>query len=219
MFTDWDVSREAQSLDLTETTEQQEAAAARAVARAATGPDDLHHLLDALGLPAPATHPSPTTPDGDTMDTPITEVTEHPAPTADVTVEQLLAWADDHPAATIRTKAVRIRDGLHGLRERHSADEAQRAAEERVAKLRAELDQAQRELKAVKNRAGAAGTGAEADPVPVASGRRDRAAIRTWARANHYEVADRGVIPQRVLDAYDAAHTTPHRTGRPAEGR
>ncbi|MEW1552329.1 Lsr2 family DNA-binding protein [Streptomyces tsukubensis] len=206
MFTDWDVSREAQSLDLTDTTAEQEAAAARVVARAATGTDDLHHLLTILGLPA-----VPDTAEGASMNTPATDPTEQPTAAVDHTVEELLAWADDHPAAAIRTKAARIRDGITVLRERRDADDAQHAAEERVAKARAELDQAQQELKAVKNRAGTAGTGAEADLVPVASGRRDRAAIRTWARTNNYEVADRGVIPQRVVDAYDAAHTTPDR--------
>ncbi|MFI2214966.1 histone-like nucleoid-structuring protein Lsr2 [Streptomyces sp. NPDC020141] len=214
MFTDWDVSREAQSLDLTETTEQQETAAARVVARAATGPDDLQLLLTALGLPASTTPASLNTSDtaeGASMNTPATDLTEQPTAAVDHTVEQLLAWADDHPAATIRTKAARVRDGITALRERRSADDAQHTAEERVAKLRAELDKAQQELKAVKNRSGAAGTGAEAVPVPAASGRRDRAAIRTWARANGHEVADRGVIPKQITDAYDAAHTAPDR--------
>ncbi|OUC77450.1 hypothetical protein CA983_43815, partial [Streptomyces swartbergensis] len=34
------------------------------------------------------------------------------------------------------------------------------------------------------------------------------AAIRTWARANGYQVADRGTPAKAVLDAYDAAHRT-----------
>ncbi|WDN55858.1 Lsr2 family protein (plasmid) [Streptomyces clavuligerus] len=77
--------------------------------------------------------------------------------------------------------------------------------------MRAELDQAQQELKAVKNRVGAASTGPEVAPVPVGAGRRDRVAIRIWARTNGHEVADRGVIPRNVVDAYDAAHTVPDR--------
>ncbi|EDY48799.1 hypothetical protein [Streptomyces clavuligerus] len=114
MFTDFDVSREAQSLPLTDTTTEQQAAAARAVARAATGPDDLQHLLDVLGLPAGTTPTQPTTHEGESMNTPATE--PEPATAPDDSVEHLLAWADDHPAAAIRTKAARIRDGLHGLR-------------------------------------------------------------------------------------------------------
>jgi len=31
------------------------------------------------------------------------------------------------------------------------------------------------------------------------------AAVRTWARKNGYQVADRGRIPREVQDAYDAA--------------
>jgi hypothetical protein len=34
------------------------------------------------------------------------------------------------------------------------------------------------------------------------------AAIRTWARANGHQVADRGSPPKTLLDAYDAAHRT-----------
>ncbi|WP_425276524.1 Lsr2 family DNA-binding protein [Streptomyces swartbergensis] len=32
--------------------------------------------------------------------------------------------------------------------------------------------------------------------------------MRTWARANGYQVADRGTPAKAVLDAYDAAHRT-----------
>src|SRR3954452_18696449 len=41
------------------------------------------------------------------------------------------------------------------------------------------------------------------------SGKRDpqqTKAIKEWARANGHEVAERGRIPQRVIDAYEAAH-------------
>lgn len=34
--------------------------------------------------------------------------------------------------------------------------------------------------------------------------REDMAQIRAWATENGYEVADRGRLPQNVLDAYDA---------------
>lgn len=36
-------------------------------------------------------------------------------------------------------------------------------------------------------------------------GGRDVKAIRAWARAHGHTVSDRGQIPRRVLDAYDAA--------------
>ncbi|MGW0615023.1 Lsr2 family DNA-binding protein [Streptomyces sp. NPDC002788] len=43
---------------------------------------------------------------------------------------------------------------------------------------------------------------------PASAPRRALAAIRTWARANGYQVADKGDPAKAVLDAYDAAHRT-----------
>jgi hypothetical protein len=37
-------------------------------------------------------------------------------------------------------------------------------------------------------------------------GRSDLEAVREWARANGFEVADRGRIPRAVTEAYSAAH-------------
>jgi hypothetical protein len=212
VFTDLDVSRQAQSLPLEAITTAQEAAAIQAVTRAATGPGDLHHLLDILGLRTDTALTIPTTREGTTMTTPATETTRpgQPSTPAGDPIEQLLGWADAHTAASIRTKAARIRDGLHSLRERRAVDDAQRAAEERVARLRAELDQAQQDLKAARNRTTVT-TSPRPAPVQVTSGRRDRDAIRAWARAHGHPVADRGVIPQPVLDAYTAAHSAPDR--------
>jgi len=42
--------------------------------------------------------------------------------------------------------------------------------------------------------------------LPKSGPKRDLAAVRKWAAANGYEVADRGRVPQTVLEAYDAAH-------------
>lgn len=36
--------------------------------------------------------------------------------------------------------------------------------------------------------------------------RRDRQAVRAWARTHGHPVSDRGQIPRRVRQAYDAAH-------------
>ncbi|KAB1641910.1 histone-like nucleoid-structuring protein Lsr2 [Gulosibacter chungangensis] len=41
--------------------------------------------------------------------------------------------------------------------------------------------------------------------LPATGPKRDLTAIRKWANANGYEVADRGRIPHSVLDAYDQA--------------
>ncbi|MFD2675367.1 histone-like nucleoid-structuring protein Lsr2 [Gulosibacter bifidus] len=42
--------------------------------------------------------------------------------------------------------------------------------------------------------------------LPKAGPKRDLAVVRKWAAANGYEVADRGRVPQQVLDAFDAAN-------------
>ncbi|WP_431329786.1 Lsr2 family DNA-binding protein [Streptomyces sp. IPPR8] len=51
MFTDWQQALEAEGLPLSATSTEQEAAAARALARRATSKEDLVLLLDAVGLP------------------------------------------------------------------------------------------------------------------------------------------------------------------------
>lgn len=56
--------------------------------------------------------------------------------------------------------------------------------------------------------------GGRGRPVPAprsggSTGRRDpeqTKAIKDWAKANGYQISDRGRIAQRVLDAYEAAH-------------
>ncbi|GAA2733435.1 Lsr2 family DNA-binding protein [Streptomyces nogalater] len=125
-------------------------------------------------------------------------------------IEALLAWAEGHPAASIRNRAAHVRSDLTELSERRTADAAQRAAEERVAKARAELEAAQAHLRQVKS-GGRAATedhpSATVSAAPKADGKRSKenlAAIRTWARAHGYQVADRGTPSKTVLDAYDA---------------
>ncbi|MEU6602902.1 Lsr2 family DNA-binding protein [Streptomyces flaveolus] len=132
-------------------------------------------------------------------------------------IEALLAWAENHPAAGIRNRAARVRSDLTELTERRADDEAQRQAEERVAKAKAELEAAQAQLRAVKA-GGHTATAVQAAPRPAPApapaaptGKRSKeelAAIRTWARANGHQVADRGNPAKAVIDAYDAAHRT-----------
>jgi hypothetical protein len=60
-------------------------------------------------------------------------------------------------------------------------------------------------------RAGGGGGGAPVRRARAAAARggggRDRTAeIREWARANGHQVSDRGRVPARVVEAYDAAH-------------
>ncbi|MFD8651004.1 Lsr2 family DNA-binding protein [Streptomyces mirabilis] len=155
--------------------------------------------------------------DADTENSTSTPETDVPAPVSTTDADQieaLLAWAENHSAATIRNRAARVRSDLTELTERRASDAAQSAAEDRVAKARAELEAAQAELRQVK-----AGSRITAEdpattsfaPVQGPGGKRsseELAAIRTWARANGHQVADRGNPAKTVLDAYDAAHRT-----------
>ncbi|MFJ1832196.1 histone-like nucleoid-structuring protein Lsr2, partial [Streptomyces sp. NPDC088178] len=119
-------------------------------------------------------------------------------------IEALLSWAKDHPAAVIRNKAARIRSDLSELTARRKADDAQREAEQRVAKLKAELEQTQETLRAVE----AGGRPTAPAPTGTKRSKEQLGAIRTWARANGHQVADKGNPAKAVLDAYDAAHRT-----------
>ncbi|MEH0450148.1 Lsr2 family protein [Streptomyces sp. B21-102] len=134
--------------------------------------------------------------------------------------EALLVWAENHPAAAIRNRAARVRSDLTELTERRTADAAQREAEERVARAKAELEAAQAQLRQVKsggrtateNQTMSASQGTTvvtAAPAPNGKRRKEElAAIRTWARANGHQVADAGMIRKSVVEAYDAAHRT-----------
>ncbi|MGV9247991.1 Lsr2 family DNA-binding protein [Streptomyces sp. NPDC003710] len=182
--------------------------------------DALRHAKTAdavqhTGLPAP---------DADTQDSTGTPETAAAAPDSTMHadgIEALLVWAESHPAAGIRNRAARVRSDLTELTERHATDAAQREAEERVAKAKGELEAAQAQLRAVK--AGGHAATAVQDATPLVSapapaaptGKRSKeelAAIRTWARANGHQVADRGSPSKAVLDAYDAAHRTTNLT-------
>ncbi|MFJ7069780.1 histone-like nucleoid-structuring protein Lsr2 [Streptomyces sp. NPDC101115] len=138
-----------------------------------------------------------------------------PLPVSDA-VQELIDWAAAHPLCGIRSRAARITADLAELSERRDSEAAQRAAEEKVAKARAELEQAQEELRAVK--AGTRSTaGAGTEPTPIRAGlgsgrtREELAAVRAWARENGHQVADVGMVPKRVLEAYDVVHQAPVR--------
>ncbi|MFE9679404.1 histone-like nucleoid-structuring protein Lsr2 [Streptomyces sp. NPDC006259] len=184
--------------------------------------DSLEHVRDTLGLSEgelaeALQHAGLPAPDADTEDSTGTPETATAAPDSTMEadgIEALLAWAENHTAASIRNRAARVRADLTELTERRATDAAQREAEERVAKAKAELEAAQAQLREVK--AGGRPATAAQDvtplaPAPAATGKRSKeelAAIRTWARANGYQVADKGNPAKAVLDAYDAAHRT-----------
>lgn len=215
MFTDWAQALEAESLPLDPTSAQQLAAAARVTARHSHDKDDLGLLLDVLGLPTdpdtftallpliPETGDAPTmtiTPAAEAIDVPVVPLTfSNP-------VQELLDWATAHPAAQVRNRANRITADLAELTERRDTEAAQREAEEKVARAKAELERAQEELRTVK--AGTRTTAGVPTAARTGSGRsrEELATIRSWARENGHQVADLGMVPKRVLEAYDAAH-------------
>ncbi|MEU6680912.1 histone-like nucleoid-structuring protein Lsr2 [Streptomyces sp. NPDC046925] len=137
-------------------------------------------------------------------------------PAASADFQELLAWATAHPAASVRNRAARITADLSELTDRRDSEAAQREAEDKVAKAKAELESAQEHLRNVKTGTRATTAPATA-PTPIRAGlgsgrtREELAAIRTWARANGHQVADAGMIAKSILAAYDAAHQTPVR--------
>ncbi|MDT0493678.1 histone-like nucleoid-structuring protein Lsr2 [Streptomyces griseus] len=133
------------------------------------------------------------------------------------TVQELLDWAAAHPTASVRSRAARITADLSELSERRDSEAAQREAEEKVAKAKAELEKAQEELRTVKAGTRTTTTAAATAPTPIREGlgsgrtREELAAVRAWARAHGHQVADAGMVPKRVLQAYDAEHQAPVR--------
>ncbi|MBK3646312.1 Lsr2 family protein [Streptomyces sp. MBT33] len=151
-----------------------------------------------------------------TADTPAIDVPVITLPVSNA-LQELIDWAAAHPTASVRSRAARITADLSELSERRDSEAAQREAEEKVAKARAELEKAQEELRTVKAGTRTTTTAAAAAPTPIRSGlgsgrtREELADIRTWARANGHQVADAGMVRKAVLDAYDAAHQNPAR--------
>ena len=142
-------------------------------------------------------------------------------PVPETGIEALLDWGEQHTAKGVQALAAKARTALAELAGRRETEQAITDAEERVARLQRELARAKEDLKEAKT--GKPATDAVTDTVPKvvvtanrpvsgqgASGRRSKeelAAIRTWARDNGHEVADRGTPAQKVLDAYYAAQT------------
>ncbi|MEU9677812.1 histone-like nucleoid-structuring protein Lsr2 [Streptomyces parvus] len=153
----------------------------------------------ALTLPRPSTGaPGAGTP---AIDVPVIPLT------VSNSVQELVDWAAAHPAAVVRNRATRITADLAELTERRDIEAAQREAEEKVARARADLEKAQEELRTVK--AGTRSTAAVSTAARTGGSGRSRdelAAIRAWARAHGHQVADLGMVPKRILEAYDAAH-------------
>ncbi|MFD3622757.1 hypothetical protein ACFWWT_48145 [Streptomyces sp. NPDC058676] len=95
---------------------------------------ELAEAVKHADLPAPTTLPSTSTDDS-------ASATQAAVPASDGTadtdgIEALMSWAENHPAASIRNRAARVRSDLTELTERHATDAAQRKAEQRVAQAK-----------------------------------------------------------------------------------
>lgn len=123
-----------------------------------------------------------------------------PAANQPATAEALIAWGTTHASSRVQALAGKATGALGDLRQAYERDGKVSAAEARVARLKAQLDNAQRDLAAAK------GAKAKAATPPKAQPTEDYPAIRAWAREHGVEVGSVGVPARAVIEAYHAAH-------------
>ena len=160
------------------------------------GPDAIH---EATGITSDELTALLGADDGQDQDAP------SPAGT-DNAIEDLLAWAEQHPDRAVQDRAARVRADIARLTKDRATDEQAAEVEAKVERLRAELARAEQELQEL--RGGATVTGIASAKFAAGSSREELRVIRAWARANGYQVSDRGLIPKTVREAFIAAHTT-----------
>jgi len=109
-------------------------------------------------------------------------------------VEQLLAWADQHPDPGVRDQGARARNAIASLRVRHTVDIELAAItteaghlEQRLAELRA------REAELAPQKA-------NKKPARFAAGE-----VRAWAKSSGVDCPQRGRVPAAVVDAWRQA--------------
>jgi hypothetical protein len=221
VFDELSAADEALALGTSELPAGADILASRITARHSRDKDDLLVLLDALGLP---TDPDATTPLLPLIPTPdpAADATD-PEPSGDQPVmpNSPAQTADDAPAAgtpavdAFEAVAVSMHHSgyLADLTRRLATEQATAEAEDRIAKLRADLRAEEERLRQLKAGGPRAAAVIEAPtPIRPVSGKRSReelAAIRTWARANGHQVAAAGVIKAKIVEAYDDAHQEP----------
>jgi hypothetical protein len=139
-----------------------------------------------------------------------------PASPYGTAVDELLAWGAQHPQAKVQRLAEQAGQALERLTAHRAADQAVAGHETEVANLKAQLaraEQALRDAKAGKTtstapaaRAAGAGPSASGTGITQPADKTTRNAARAWANKHGHQVADRGSIPQHVLEAWHAAH-------------
>jgi hypothetical protein len=122
-----------------------------------------------------------------------------PAPDPSASAEALIAWGTAHASSRVQSLAGKTRGALADLRQAYERESKVAAAEARVARLKAHLENAQRDL--------AAARGGKAKPAGAAPAPRseDYPAIRAWAREQGIEVPVRGIPKREIREAYYAA--------------
>jgi hypothetical protein len=140
--------------------------------------------------PAPAARPGPQL---------VPPTTPAPAPSA--TAEALIAWGTAHASSRVQALAGKASGALADLRQAYERDSKVQAAEAKIARLKAQLANAEKDLRAAKGTAPAKSTS-----TPTPGPAEDYKAIRAWAREHGVEVGAVGIPTRAVMDAYHAAH-------------
>lgn len=134
----------------------------------------------------------------------VTDITPQKQPeTVPTSVDELLAWGAAHQSSRIQTLAGKARGALADLRQAAERETKVADAEARIKRLKAQLANAEQDLRAAKTPAKTpAGKQASTGDKPA---REELAAIRAWARENGYQVGTAGVVKREIVDAYRAA--------------
>ena len=161
---------------------------------AATGLTE-HQIAAAVTLAEQPTAPAPVV---------IVRPKTLPADTAADSIEDLLAWAEQHDAKGVRGLAGRARDAIAQLRTRKAGDQVLTAAEREVERLEKQLADARAKLRKARTgrtpTASAEHTGPwPAEPTP--------AQLRAWAKQAGLDCHPHGSVPRSIADAYHQART------------
>jgi hypothetical protein len=123
-------------------------------------------------------------------------------------IEKVLAAAEASSRQRTRTLGARVRQLIRDLEAALASEAAERKAETRIAQLRAELAEAEQQLRNVR-RSGPASTStpgaAAGDSDQAAANRAVNRAVREWAAANGIACSQRGNVPRDVLAQWQAA--------------
>lgn len=123
-----------------------------------------------------------------------------PAAEPPSTAEALIAWGAAHPITRIQGLAAKARAALADLRQASEREGKVAAAEARIARIKAQLVNAEQDLRAAKGATAAKA----ADPAKVGPVE-DYPAIRAWAREHGVDVGAVGRPARAVIDDYHAA--------------